>query len=230
MARPRLNPGAIGSPTVATLESGATQVVLRFRFVSGKLSKVKANGASPDEAIARATERALSLIQKEAGGTLSSPDTTVDEVARYWLIELVETGRTKEWTAAKYERELSIHVLSAIGAMRISDVSTPTLDALIRSIRNNKSQQLAKRCRQYLVQLFQEAVRLGLLSRNPVVDVTKLSRATPQREALLAEGARRFRAFLRANAPKLADPGLDRSMLWLRATGPSQRRPTSSRV
>lgn len=71
-------------------------------------------------------------------------------------------------TVETYRRQLSNHVLPALGEVRLGEATAPLVDKVIGAIRSDVSPATAKSCRSVISGVLSLAVRYGAIAANPV--------------------------------------------------------------
>jgi integrase len=66
---------------------------------------------------------------------------------------------------------LQKHVFPALGARPLTEITAPEILETLLSIKRRGIQETAKRCRQYISQIFQHAIVQGWAERNPAADL-----------------------------------------------------------
>lgn len=145
MARPPVPIGAYGSISVRVNKSGS-YVRVRFRDADGVTRGVTRAGRTAS----MARNKLLTALGQRTGpntGSGLSAESTFTEAAAVWLASIEEgadTGELSENTAQLYGLQLRNHVLPALGALRLREVTTPRVDFL-RAIRIGKGVATARR-------------------------------------------------------------------------------------
>lgn len=106
------------------------------------------------------------------------------EAAELWLSKvqvMVNEGRRSPATVDTNRRQLTNHVLSAMGEIRLGEATTPLVDKVIAAIRADVSAATAKSCRSVISGVMGLAVRYGAVLSNPVREVERIE-ARPKRE------------------------------------------------
>ncbi len=160
-----------------------------YRDHQGQRRRVQATADS------KAAARRLALTAMERALS-SGPSgeytrrTTFAEVAERWLqhvYDLVAAGQRSPTTAALYRSVLDVHVLPALGRLRLAEVTTGRMDQFLHKKRRDSGYAVAKLSRSVSSGICGLATRHGAMQANPVRDAGRLeSRATPAR-ALTAE-------------------------------------------
>lgn len=66
---------------------------------------------------------------------------------------------------------LQKHIFPALGARPLSEITAPEILEVLLAVKRLGIQETAKRCRQYLSQIFQYAIVKGMADRNPAADL-----------------------------------------------------------
>ena len=221
MPRPPLPIGTYGSISVRVDKSGSYIAKVRFRDADGVTRAVERAGRTAT--IAR--NKLLTVLGERTGpntGSGLSGESTFKEAATLWLATVEEgadTGELSGNTAQLYELQLWNHVLPALGALRLREVTTPRVDDFLRATRIGKGVATAKTCRTVVSGVMGLAVRYGALQVNPAREAARVRgdrRRSPR--ALTAEERERWLAALEADSRAVRKdlPDLTR---WMLATG-----------
>lgn len=171
MARPPLPIGTYGNVSVRPTSSGGYVARVRFRDADGVTRGVTRAGRTA--AIAR--NKLLTALGDRTSPNSSSglsADSKFREAADIWLASVDEgadTGELSENTAQLYGLQLRNHVLPALGALRLREVTTPRVDDFLRATRIAKGVATAKTCRTVVSGVMGLVVRYGALPVNPFV-------------------------------------------------------------
>lgn len=138
-----------GKVTVGYAEDG-TQ---RFRWVSGK---------SQAEALAKVAE----VKQQLVSGTPSDTKLTVGKYLEHWLEhkKLEVKPRTREY----YEKYAELYIRPHIGGTKLAKLTTPDVRRTLMTVKAAVSADAANKSRTVLSAALKQAVRDGLIPRNPV--------------------------------------------------------------
>jgi integrase len=219
MARPSLPVGSHGK--ITTWQEGAVFISrTKFRDLDGVVRLVKRSGKSR-AAAERALRAALVDRRTPASGGAVTPDTRVSKVAGLWLAELeaaVDAGMRSPGTLDTYRSIYKQHVGPALGALRLREVSTPTVDRALSAVKA-KSSSRARTSKIVISGIMRYAARHGAVSVNPVREVGRID-STARRPPRALTGAERDQWLAAVEASALARrwdlPDLTRMML---ATG-----------
>ena len=179
MGRPPLPVGTWGDITVHATPSGRYEARARFRDYDGVTRHVRRTGDTPRKAKAALTG-SLAARARTVGDEVTA-DTRVDAVASMWEATL---GDRTEGTRRTYRWVLRRHVLPALGARRLREVTTRTVEVTIDAIADRHGAGVARTARVILSQIMGTAVRLDAIDRNPVSDARRPRGSKPQPRAL----------------------------------------------
>lgn len=150
----------------------------------------------------RALKTALAQRSGPTGGQITG-DTRFRVVAALWLAGIeraVTDGERSATTAELYARQLHNHVLSALGELRIREVTVSRTDAFLREVRLRSGAPTARTCRSVVSGVLGVAVRYDAVPTNAAREVSRIpAKATrepraltdEERRALLARAERR---------------------------------------
>src|SRR4051794_8437195 len=194
----RLRLGEHGEVFYTRLD-GRWRAAFYYRNNQGQRRQVEATSSSKTAA----RREALATLERvlSSGGLGQYTDrTTFAEVAEEWFgqIEwLVEQERRSPTTLELYRRTLDLHVLPALGGLRLSELSVARLDTFLHEKHRSTGYGTAKACRSVASGVCGLAVRRGAMRFNPVRDVAPLEqgRRRPAR-ALTLDEVRRWLALL----------------------------------
>ena len=153
-----------------------------FRDFDGTTRQVEAAGRSKTAA-EQNLRRVLQSKQAQGRRGDLTGLTRFRDAAEVWLEgldDLVEQGRRSPGTVATYRRQLTNHVLPALGEMRLGEITTPAVDRVLAGIRRKVSGASAKSCRSVISGVMSSAVRHGAVTVNPVREVQPID-ARPAR-------------------------------------------------
>lgn len=139
----------------------------RYRSLTVRTPNTKAGESAARRALSRL------VLEAEGGQHRPAPRGSFKELAERWI-----EARTPEWPtgAPKHTRQvLGNHVYPSIGDRRIDAVTPADLDALYGRLRLKLSPATVRRIHASIRAAFEQAVRWGMLDRNPAM------RATPPR-------------------------------------------------
>jgi integrase len=161
---------------------------LKYRL-AGK-EKRFAIGAYPAVSLAEARERrddARKLIatgvdpvhtrKEEQRQAALSAENTFEALANEWLA--YNSPRWAKTTAYKAALYLRNDLIPGIGRRPVAEITRPELVDLLRRIESRETFDVAKKCRQWLNQIFRFGLAKGLLQYNPATDLDVVAAASP---------------------------------------------------
>ena len=133
MPRRRLSPGEWGEVSVSRSPGGSVyRARAWFRDFDGVRRMVERD-ARTEWAARTALETALAERARQGAGSLRGSDTFA-AAAAVWLERLerlARLGQRSPGTVETYSRQLNAHVLPALGALRLGEVTTPLVDRFV---------------------------------------------------------------------------------------------------
>jgi integrase len=172
-------------------EAGHRAFVLTYRTKLGRQRRITI-GTFPDWSVVGAREEARRLKREIDSGRdplaaieSAKAEPTVAELAE----RVAEThfARKRPRTRAEYLRLLRVHLLPALGKLRVSEVRFADCDALHRKITKSGSPVAANRTHSLLRVLFNYAIRWQMRPDNPCVGVERNSEHPVERYLTRAE-------------------------------------------
>jgi integrase len=200
MPRRRLSPGEWGEVSVSRSPGGSLyRARAWFRDFDGVRRMVERD-ARTEWAARAALETALAERARRGAGSLRGSDTFA-AAAALWLERLkrlARLGQRSPGTVETYSRQLNGHVLPALGALRLQEVTTPLVDRFVTDVHEHVGPATGRTCRSIVSGVMALAVRHGAVPANPTRELERLSvqpRRVP-RALSEAERARWFRALM----------------------------------
>jgi len=141
-------------------------------------------------------ERALKLALRDRSAPGQSEiiaETRVALLGKRWLEDLPADRSTN--SRQTYAYVLNNYVLPGLGARRVREVRTPTVDRLLKAIGTNAGLGAAKSARSVLSGMFRLAARYGVVTVNPVREAAPV---TPAKKT-------RIRSLTRDEADEMTD-------------------------
>lgn len=176
MPRPPLAVGTYGKISCYQEGPKRWRAFTKFRDFDGITRRVSRTGRSASAA-ERTLKEALAKRVKARGGVIK-PDTRVREVAEYWLGTIenaVNAGTRSPTTLDQYRSNLHLHVLPALGELRVGhEITVPVVEGFLQTLRTNKSVSVAKTARSVVSGVLGYAVRHGALEQNPARETSRL--------------------------------------------------------
>ena len=197
MGRPPLPVGTWGDITVHPTASGRYEARARYRDYDGITRHARRTGDTPRKAKTALTA-ALAGRAHTVGDEITA-DSRFDAVARIWADTLTE--RT-EGTRRVYTWTLERHVLPALGARRLREITTRTVEQTLKAMLEHHGTSVARTSRVILSQVMATAVRLDAIERNPVRDAQQPKAPKPEPKALTIDELAQVRAAIAAHEAK----------------------------
>ena len=192
-----------------------------YRDIDGHTRTVDRRGKSPRDAENRLKTALLEISRTSREGELNGIDrfAKAAELWRQGIESRVDAGSRSPGTLETYERQLKLHVLPALGDVRLLEIAPPLLDRFLRRVSTAAGYPTAKTCRSIVSGVLGLAVHHGAIPSNPVRDAGRLEGGTRKEpRALTLDERIRLFTFLDVDdvALKADIPDLARFML---ATG-----------
>ena len=197
MGRPPLPVGTWGDITVHTTASGRYEARARYRDYDGITRHARRTGDTPRKAKTALTA-ALASRAHTVGDEITA-ESRFDAVARIWADTLTE--RT-EGTRRVYTWTLERHVLPALGARRLREITTRTVEQTLKAMLEHHGTSVARTSRVILSQVMATAVRLDAIERNPVRDAQQPKAPKPEPKALTIPELAQVRSAIAAHEAK----------------------------
>lgn len=220
MTRRRMEPGERGEIFYEPLRGG-WRAMQYFRDYAGKRRRAKGHGATKT-----AARRALTKNVNDAlavGGAGYSPKTRFQVAVTEYLQlvrHAVEDGRRSATTWEAYDRNARVHVLPALGHLRIAELSTGRLDTFLYELHQTAGYSTAKMARTVLNGTFGLLKRRDVLRTDPMAGVGRIERRNPKRAPRALSVAEAHALLdLFDNSPYAVRKDLPDLMRFLLATG-----------
>ena len=153
-----------------------------YRDIDGRTRQIERWGRSAPDAENKLKTALMAKNRMSRDGELSGADRFA-KAAEIWRqsIEIkVGRGIRSPGTLETYERSLKLHVLPALGEVRLLEISPPLLDRFLKTVSNSAGGPTAKLCRSVISGTLGLAVRYGALATNPVRDADRLTSRPPK--------------------------------------------------
>nr|WP_228046534.1 site-specific integrase [Saccharopolyspora sp. HNM0983] len=115
---------------------------------------------------------------KAQSGPSTGPETKFRDVAELWfqtIEQQVNAGARSPTTLDQYRSNLNLHVLPALGELRVGrEVTVPAVEGFLQTLRTTRSASVAKTARSIVSGVMGYAVRQGLVQQNPTRETTRL--------------------------------------------------------
>ncbi|MEQ1487534.1 MAG: integrase arm-type DNA-binding domain-containing protein [Methylotenera sp.] len=166
--------------SLAVQPSGAKWWRFRYNF-EGK-PKLLSLGVYPDVSLAQARERREQARKLVADGIDPSQKrqddkalkqekgfNSFEQIANQWFAHWQITHAIRHGNNVKSRLERNVYPV--LGALPISEITTPQIVKCIKTIAARGANDIAKRCHQNIGQIFRFAIANGFAERNPASDV-----------------------------------------------------------
>ncbi len=168
MSRPVQPLGTYGQIAVKKTKAGRYTAAARYRDTDGGYIRIEATDSTRQSAINALKAKIASFAATYSDGELNR-DTTVAELADFWLAEARTTGNQAPQTLDDYEDNLRRVILPALGKLRLGELTVGRLDRFLKDLAPNHPTN-ARRARVVLGLMMKVAVRHDAIDRNPVRD------------------------------------------------------------
>ncbi|WP_211210189.1 tyrosine-type recombinase/integrase [Actinopolyspora halophila] len=152
------------------VEPGVWRCRCNYRDHAGRKHRPERFGTTKTEALNRLREAVRDWREATPDDVLS-PDTLMRVLGDKWLTEVtdeVASGARSQTTLDRYRQRLHQWVYPALGNLRAREVSTLTINRVLRDVRSNTSSTNARTVRSVLSGLCGYAVTTGAMKNNPV--------------------------------------------------------------
>lgn len=191
MGRPPLPIGTWGDVSVTKEPSGAWRASARYRGEDGRTRTYSRRRPTKGEAKRALLDHLATLRDTMAGGTITR-DSTVAALADHWMQAWQEAAPRTSGTVRTYRLQLK-KIRSRLGGVRVGEVTTGRLDAVVQGVRRDSGDETARQVRVLLRQIFSEAVRLDAIRSNPAADTQTVTIARPQARGMTSAEVGRLR-------------------------------------
>jgi integrase len=182
MPRPPMPVGTAGKTDFLTVTPKHVRARARVRDYDGVTRTVTRYGPTQAAAERRLKEALRDRIGPTQGAITA--DTKIRDLAAVWLEE-VKVSELADGSKELYERDLTLKILPALGALSCREADVPAADRFLKTVRANSGPGKAKSCKTVLSLLLGLAVRHGAIPTNPVRDVASIKRGHKARPKAL---------------------------------------------
>jgi hypothetical protein len=145
----------------------------RFRDADGASRRVKRTGRSKNAA---ETNLKAALLERQHNAAVDLTGASrLSEAAARWLAARradVSTGDLGPRSVDEYESVLNLHVLPALGELRLREVTTARCEAWMQALRKHKGPSTCQKSRSVLSGILGYAARMGAITGNPIRDIS----------------------------------------------------------
>ena len=209
MGRPPLPIGTWGDVRV-TKEGDVWRASARYRGEDGVTRPYSRRRPGKQAAKDALLEHFVELRDVAHGGQVTR-DTTIDTLASVWIESWKAARDRKVGTIRAYRAQLE-KIRSRIGEVRVGEITTGRLDAVVQGVRKDSGDETARQVRNLLRQMFAEAVRLDAIRTNPAADTRTVTTTQKQVRTLTGSEVARLRTKAREweNLPRKSTRPWDR--------------------
>lgn len=200
--------GTWGKITRAEVAPGRWRARAKYRDYDGRTRPVERYGAT-GAAAERALVTALRDRARPGGqGVDITPDTTLGDLATMWIAKRRAEGITPQ-TITNYQGTIRVHIVPALGSVRIREATVGVLDKFLRAVPGDTS---ATHSRIILSGMMRLAAQHDAIEHNPIPSTTirKVARKPPRALTAAQLQALRARVVAWAGGNTLGPPrGMD---------------------
>lgn len=183
-----------------------------MRDLFGVQRRPRGYGRSETEALEDLKRTATEIMRGLGGIDAITCDSTIAELAQYWLDEEKHEERLAPQSLAKYEGDIRRIIAPSLGNLPLNELTVGTADAFLAAVRRDRSPTAAKIARIILKQMMSLAVRKGAIATNPMRETRDWSKrkrtdAVKKVMALSTEQVAEIRLTLRRWAREYDRPG-----------------------
>jgi integrase len=182
MTRPVQPLGTFGQIAVKRTSPSRFSAGARYRDANGRYVRISATDSTSQRAVNALKAKVADYAAEDEKGELHR-NTSVEELAEFWLAEVRVTGRQAPQTLDAYEQNLRAVVLPALGKLRLREVTVGRVDRFLKALAPEHPTQ-AQRARVVLGLLMKVAVRHDAIDRNPVRDTAPVPHRRKEVRAL----------------------------------------------
>jgi integrase len=163
----------------------------RFKYRLAGKEKLYAIGTYPEVSLSKARierDAARALVAADVDPVhdrkdrerqnATNAENTFEALANEWLA--YNAPRWAKTTAYKASLYLKNELIPGLGKRPIAKITRPELVELLRGIEKRETFDVAKKCRQWLNQIFRFGLAKGLLDINPATDLDVVAAAAPR--------------------------------------------------
>jgi hypothetical protein len=201
VARPPLAVGRFGKIGFLKIGSGSVRARAKFRDYDGVVRLVARYGPTRAKA-----EAALREALRDRGTPVKDAihrGGRVTQLAAAWLAD-IEGRELSASTKEVYADIAHRHVVPALGALRLNELTVPALDRFVRLVTNQSGPGTAKTARTVLSGMLGLAVRHGAIDHNPMRDVGRIAKVRADVRALTLGETAHLRAKVREDPRAVA--------------------------
>lgn len=168
------------------------RALAQYRDFDGRTRQVEAFGKTQTGAENALRKRLKDRSETGRRGELTAMHRLSDAVS-LWIAKfegLVADGRRSASSLDTYRRAIRLHILPALGEVRLGEATTPVLDKFVGKIKTDVGAPTAKTCRSVLSGVMGLAVRYGAIFANPVREVDRIEAVAQKPPRALTDAER----------------------------------------
>lgn len=205
--RPPLPIGTYGEVSVVEIEPGVHRARAHVRGFDGETRRKERRGKSKAAATNKLTAAIAAHLKESGGGGELTGDSRISDAAAQrmaWLRDAVAAGSRQPRTLEAYEDSLRLHILPAIGSLRLREATPGRCEAWLVRLQKTSSPSVARRARTVLSGVLGLATRMDAIPSNPVRDLSPVASSDTVREARSLTAAERAQwlAYLDSHAAR----------------------------
>lgn len=197
MPRPPLPLGTWGKIRRYQLDAKTWRAVTNYRDYDGVTRRVERFGASGAKAERRLVEALRDRARVNGHGQITA-DTSVRELCSVWFEDIKRQDKAVA-TVDAYDDALRLHVLPALGSLRVRELTVGVADRFLGSVRDKVGPSAARHSKTVLSGTMGLAVRHEAIEHNPMREVSPITIAPKEARSLTLDEVRELRKGLREN-------------------------------
>ena len=182
--RPKLANGDWGAIKTSESRSGCWRARARYRDYDGAIHDLARQASDPADARERLVAAMKNYGRMHNANQTATPTMTIAELCAFFISNLEEEGTTSRQTRVGYESVLRRCVIPNIGLRVIKSLDIVDAEQFVQSLKSTGKRSNARSARNLLRRMFDDALRLGLIERNPFFSTKSVLRPTPTPRAL----------------------------------------------
>jgi hypothetical protein len=195
MGRPTLPLGTWGKIRRYQLGPKSWRATTNYRDYDGVARRIERSGSSAAKAERKLIEDLRDRARVNGQGEITA-DTPVREVAAAWFEAFKRQDKASS-TVDAYDDALRLHVLPAVGSLRVRELTVGVADRFLSSVRDKTGASAAKHAKMVLSSVMGLAARNEAIDHNPMRDVSPISVEHKEARSLELAEVRSLRTGLR---------------------------------
>ncbi len=192
--RPPLPIGTYGEIAIVEIKPGVHRARAHVRGFDGETRRMERTGRSRVKARDALTAAIAERLKATGGGAELTGDSKVADAAAQQLArwrDRVAGGKIAPRTLEAYECSLRLHILPALGGLRLREATPGRCEAWLVRLQKTTSPGVAKRARAVLSGVLGLATRMDAIAANPVRDLSPVAASDEVRESRALTAAER---------------------------------------